>query len=84
MAAAFGGQGKAMAAAAVARPTSDFAHVADGPLLRGIIAAEGGHMIPSGGAVPIIRSGTVEGACGVGGGTDEQDEEIARAGLAML
>ena len=84
MAAAFGSQGKAIASAAFARRSADLAHMADGPLVRGIAAAEGGHMIPSGGALPVFRNGQVEGACGVGGGADEEDEECARAGIAGL
>ena len=84
MAAAFGSQGKAMAAAAFARPSGQLAEHADSPLIRGIVMAEGGHMIPSGGGVPVIRQGVVEGACGVDGGTDQQDEDCARAGVAKL
>jgi uncharacterized protein GlcG (DUF336 family) len=41
-------------------------------------------MIPSMGAVPIIRNGVVEGACGVGGGTAQQDEDVAQAAVAKL
>ena len=41
-------------------------------------------MIPSIGAVPIIRDGVAVGACGVGGGTGQQDEDCARAGVAKL
>src|ERR1700757_575818 len=51
---------------------------------RGIAAAEGGHMIMGQGAVPIIRNGVVEGACGVGGGTSQEDEDCARAGVEVL
>ena len=47
-------------------------------------AAEGGHMIMGQGAVPIIRNGVVEGACGVSGGTAQEDEDCSRAGLARL
>ena len=54
------------------------------PIIQGIMAAEGGHMIPSQGAVPIIRNGVVVGACGVGGGTSQQDEDVARAAVAKL
>ncbi len=36
------------------------------------------------GAVPILRDGIVDGACGVGGGTAQQDEDCARAGAAKL
>ena len=31
-----------------------------------------------------IRLSVVEGACGVGGGTSQQDEDCARAGVAQL
>ncbi len=41
-------------------------------------------MIPGQGAVPILRNGVVEGACGVGGGTGQEDEECAKAGVAAL
>jgi glc operon protein GlcG len=83
-ASAYGCQGKAIASAAFARPSGELAERAGTPIIQGIVAAEGGHMIPSQGAVPIIRNGVVEGACGVGGGTSQQDEECARAGVAKL
>ncbi|MBI3328210.1 MAG: heme-binding protein [Nitrospinae bacterium] len=80
----YGCQGKAVASAAFARPSGELAERADTPIIRGIATAEGGHMIPSQGAVPISRGGMVEGACGVGGGTSQQDEDCARAGVAKL
>jgi uncharacterized protein GlcG (DUF336 family) len=80
----YGCQGKAVASAAFARPSGELAERADTPIIRGIAAAEGGHMIPSQGALPIIQNGVVEGACGVGGGTAQQDEDCARAGVAKL
>ena len=81
---AYGSQGKAIASAAFARPSGELAERAGSPIIQGIAAAEGGHMIPSQGAVPIIRNGMVDGACGVGGGTAQQDEDCARAGVAKL
>ena len=81
---ALGCQGKAVASAAFARPSGELQARADTPIVRGIIAAEGGHAIPSQGAVPIVRGGVVEGACGVGGGTSQEDEDCARAGVALL
>jgi len=57
---------------------------ADQPTPRGIAAASGGEMIMGQGAVPIIRNGVVEGACGVGGGTSQEDEDCAKAGVALL
>jgi glc operon protein GlcG len=81
---AYGSQGKAVASVAFGRASGELAERADTPIIRGIMAAEGGHMIPSQGGVPIIRNGVVEGAVGVGGGTSQQDEDCARAGVAKL
>jgi glc operon protein GlcG len=83
-ASAYGSQGKAIASAAFGRSSGELTERADQPTPRGIVAAEGGHMILGQGAVPIIRNGVVEGACGVGGGTSQQDEDCARAGVKKL
>ena len=80
----YGSQGKAVASAGFARPSGELAERAGSPIIQGIAAAEGGHMIPSQGAVPIIKNGVLEGACGVGGGTAQQDEDCARAGATKL
>ena len=80
----FGSQGKAMASAAFGRPSGDLTERAGHPTLRGITAAEGGHMIMGQGAVPIMRDGAIEGAVGVGGGTGEEDEVCARVGVDLL
>jgi glc operon protein GlcG len=80
----YGSQGKAIASAGFARPSGELAERAGTPIIQGIVAAEGGHMIPWQGAVPIIRGGVLEGACGVGGGTSQQDEDVARAAVAKL
>ena len=81
---AYGSQGKAIASVAFGRASGELQERAGSPIVQGIAAAEGGHMIPSQGAVPIIRNGVIAGACGVGGGTAQQDEECARAGVAKL
>jgi len=80
----YGSQGKAIASVAFARPSGELTERAGSPIIQGIVAAEGGHMIPSQGAVPIIRNGVAEGACGVGGGTSKEDEDCAIAGVARL
>ena len=80
----YGSQGKAVASAGFGRPSGELSERADQPTPRGIAIAEGGHMIMGQGAVPVIRNGAVEGACGVGGGTSQQDEDCARAGVAKL
>ncbi len=81
---AYGSQGKAIASVAFGRASGELQERAGTPIVHGIAAAEGGHMIPSQGAVPIVRDGVIEGACGVGGGSSQQDEDCARAGVAKL
>lgn len=81
---AYGSQGKAAASAAFARPSGELTERASHPTLRGIQEASGGRMIMGQGAVPILRSGAVLGAVGVGGGTAQEDEDCARAGAAAL
>lgn len=81
----YGAQGKAIASSAFQRASGELQQLADSVIFRSIVAAEGGSMILSQGAVPIVRNGTVIGACGVGGAAKgEQDEECARAGVAEL
>ncbi len=80
----FGSQGKAMASVAFGRPSGDLTERANHPTLRGIVAAEGDHMMLGQGGVPIIRDGIIIGACGVGGGTAQEDEDCASAGVALL
>ena len=80
----YGSQGKAVASAAFGRTSGELQERADQPTPRGIAIAEGGHMIMGQGGVPIVRGGAVEGACGVGGGTSQEDEDCARAGIATL
>ena len=77
----YGSQGKAIASVAFGNSSGNLQERADSPIIRGIGAAEGGHMIPSIGGVPLIRDGVPIGACGVGGGTGEQDEECAQAAV---
>src|SRR3954470_5436067 len=64
-ASAYGSQGKAIASAAFGRPSGVLAERAAQPTPAGIREASGGHMIMGQGAVPILRGGVVEGACGV-------------------
>ena len=46
--------------------------------------ASGGKVTPLKGGVPIVVDGQVVGAIGVGGGTGEQDAEVAKAGVRAL
>ena len=74
----------AVASAAFGRTSGELQERADQPTPRGIAMAEGGHMIMGQGGVPIIRNGVVDGAVGVGGGTSQEDEDCAKAGIAKL
>jgi glc operon protein GlcG len=80
----FGSQGKAMASAAFGQPSGNLTERANHPTLRGIVAAEGDHMMLGQGGLPISRDGAVIGAVGVGGGTAQEDEDCSRAGIEQL
>ena len=83
-ASAYGCQGKAVASTAFGRPSGMMQERATQPTPMGINAASGGEMIMGQGAVPLFRNGNLVGACGVGGGTSQQDEDCASAGAAAL
>ncbi len=80
-AAVFVSQGKAAGAAAFNRPTSLLEPQAESPALKSIIAAIGQNIILRQGGVPLILDGMVVAACGVGGGSSQQDEECAQAAV---
>ena len=80
----YGSQGKAVASAAFGRNSGELQERAESPIIKGILGAEGGHGIPSQGGAPVIRNGAVDGAVGVGGGTSQEDEDCAKAGIAKL
>jgi glc operon protein GlcG len=80
----YGSQGKAIASVGFGRTSGELQPRADSPIIRGIVAAEGGHMIPSQGGVSIIRNGNPVGGVGVGGGTSQEDEDCSKAGIAAV
>jgi len=51
------------------------------PVFRGLMAMEGGHMIPGQGALPVFKNGEIVGAVGGSGGTAQQDEDASKAGI---
>ena len=53
-------------------------------LSLGMPLASGGNLTCIRGGLPIVWEGTVIGGIGISGGTEVQDEELARAGLAAL
>ena len=80
----YGSQGKAVTSVAFGRPSGEMQERAGSPIVTGVRAAEGDHLIASQGAVPLMRDGIPIGACGVGGGTAEEDEECARAAVEAV
>ena len=80
----YGSQGKAVASAAFGRSSGELQERSESPIIRGILAAEGGHGIASQGGLPIIRNGAVDGAVGVGGGSSQQDEDCSKAGIDRI
>ena len=81
---AYGSQGKAVASAAFGRSSGELQERSESPIMKGILSAEGGHGIPSQGGMPVRRNGMVDGAVGVGGGTSQEDEDCASAGIATV
>lgn len=75
-------QGKAYTARAFDISTADLGALAQsGRPLFGIHASNAGKIIIFAGGVPLKRNGKVVGAIGVSGGTVDQDQEVAEAGV---
>ena len=55
-----------------------------GVLRRRELELGGGKLTTLKGGVPVVVDGQVVGAVGVGGGTGEQDADVARAGIKKL
>lgn len=77
-------RGKAYASAAFGTPSADLTERANNPVMRALMQMEDGQIIPQQGALPIKRGNDLLGAVGVSGATSQEDEDIARAGLAAL
>jgi glc operon protein GlcG len=77
-------QGKAQASACFGLPSGELTDRSMTPVMRAMMHFEGGRFIPGQGALPIIRNGELIGAIGCSGGTSQQDEDVARAGLRAL
>jgi uncharacterized protein GlcG (DUF336 family) len=79
----YGCQGKAAAASAFGIPTSQIGKL-DPLVVEAVDAANGGLFALGGGGVPIYRDNVLVGSCGVGGGTGDEDEQCAVAGVSEL
>ena len=74
-------QGKPVASAAWLRSSGELTENAQSPVSRGLMAMLDGRMIPGQGALPVYRNGELIGAVGASGGSSQQDEDVARAGI---
>lgn len=75
-------QGKAFSARAFDMSTKDLGEAAQsGKPLFGINTSNHGKIIIFAGGIPLKEDGKVVGAIGVSGGTVEQDQEVAEAGV---
>ncbi len=77
-------RGKARAAACFGLPSNDLTDRALTPVMRAVMEVEKGEFVPGQGALPIFKDGELIGACGGSGGTAQEDEDAARAGIAAL
>lgn len=77
-------QGKAAASAAWDASSADLRERWDQPVMRTLVMAEGGRMVPSQGALPIHRAGVLVGAIGASGARPEQDEAVCAAAIVAL
>jgi uncharacterized protein GlcG (DUF336 family) len=78
-------QNKAYTARAFDMPTKALVPlVQPGQPLYGIEASNDGNLIVFAGGIPLTDGGDVVGAIGVSGGSVEQDQEVAEAGVAAF
>jgi uncharacterized protein GlcG (DUF336 family) len=78
-------QNKAYTARAFDMETRGLAPLAQpGGPLYGIEASNDGNLIVFAGGIPLVYRGRVVGAIGVSGGSVEQDQEVAEAGVAAF
>ena len=77
-------RGKARASACFGLSSAQLTDRATTPVMQGVMLMEGGNLIPGQGALPITRGGEMIGAIGASGGTSQQDEGVALAGVSAL
>jgi glc operon protein GlcG len=79
-------RGKAVAAAAFRRSTKELVELqkTNAPFWNALPSLVPGEILPTTGAVPIVRESRVIGAIGCGGASPEQDHECALAGAAAV
>jgi len=77
-------KGKAVASANFGVASAELLARAASPVMQAFMLSMRGEFVPAQGAVAVLRDGQVAGAVGVSGAKSEEDEEIAKAGIAAL
>jgi uncharacterized protein GlcG (DUF336 family) len=77
-------RGKARASACFGEPSGALTERSTTPIMRAVMQVEGGEFVPGQGALPIYLNGELIGAVGGSGGTAQEDEDCARAGISRL
>lgn len=76
---------KAFTSASFLMPTQDLAEMTQpGQPLYGLETTNNGRVVNFAGGILLTRDGEVVGAVGVSGGTVDQDQEVAEAGVAAF
>lgn len=76
---------KAYSSASLGFATQDLAEMTQpGQPLFGLNTTNGTRIVIFAGGIPLMRDGKVVGAIGVSGGTVDQDQEVAEAGVAAF
>jgi uncharacterized protein GlcG (DUF336 family) len=76
---------KAFTSVSFLMPTQDLAEMTQpGQPLYGLETTNNGRVVNFAGGIPLMRDGEVAGAVGVSGGTVDQDQEVAEAGVSAF
>ncbi|MEQ1869256.1 MAG: heme-binding protein [Vicinamibacterales bacterium] len=77
-------RGKAQVSAIFGQPSGNMAQLGQSPVFPNFNTAAQGRLYPIQGALPITKNGQVLGAIGCSGASSQQDEDAAKAGLALF
>lgn len=77
-------RGKALVSSMFGQPSGNLGQFATSPYFANLNTAAQGRLYPIQGAVPITRAKQTIGALGCSGGSSQQDEDAAKAGLAAF
>ena len=77
-------RGKAQVSAMFGQPSGNMAQLGQSPVFPNFNTAAQGRLYPIQGALPITKNGQVMGAIGCSGASSQQDEDAAKAGLALF